>query len=359
VVQFSTVLKMSNKGVCYRPNHQQAVLRVLAALVLAIFSVTASAAAGADTPAPSNDVKSRAPESNAQEQNLHPNPSIDLGGALGDGKANVAAEVRETDLGAKEGSESVRDGMPDGLSVRNALPEPAWGGTSDNAVVDLDLGSPLPAGELIDITAGTGFMYDDVAEAEAAGATCDAAGPVINAGTIGEIDGAAPSASQGVYCTFPAEDTDEPVQAAAQPIVITHSYFESLPIAAQTPRVEPAVGWIPVNMPMVVSSTADPEQFDLDVLGTPVSIRAIPVAWTWDWGDGSRDTFETPGAAWPRKDVTHTYDAAAELQVTLTTTYRGEFAVNGGPWQAIDGTTTVTSEPVPMGVEEFESRLVG
>jgi hypothetical protein len=216
-----------------------------------------------------------------------------------------------------------------------------------------------PAGELTDITAGTGFMYDDVAEAEAAGATCDAAGPVINAGTIGEIDGAAPSASQGVYCTFPAEDTDEPVQAAAQPIVITHSYFESLPIAAQTPRVEPAVGWIPVNMPMVVSSTADPEQFDLDVLGTPVSIRAIPVAWTWDWGDGSRDTFETPGAPWPRKDVTHTYDAAAELEVTLTTTYRGEFAVNGGPWQAIDGTTTVTSEPVPMGVEEFESRLVG
>ncbi|MGO1896651.1 MAG: hypothetical protein ACTH1O_12530, partial [Brachybacterium sp.] len=44
--------------------------------------------------------------------------------------------------------------------------------------------------------------------------------------------------------------------------------------------------------------------------------------------------------------------------ITLTTTFSGQFSVAGGEWQDIDGTIEVTSDPVPIYSKSLESRLV-
>ncbi|MFC0294265.1 hypothetical protein ACFFHZ_14350, partial [Brachybacterium muris] len=44
--------------------------------------------------------------------------------------------------------------------------------------------------------------------------------------------------------------------------------------------------------------------------------------------------------------------------ITLTTTFAGQFSVDGGEWQDIDGTIEIASDPVPLFSKSLESRLV-
>ena len=56
--------------------------------------------------------------------------------------------------------------------------------------------------------------------------------------------------------------------------------------------------------------------------------------------------------------MSSTYRYEGWYDVTLTTTFSGQFSVAGGPWQDIDGTIEVASEPIPIYSKSPESRLV-
>ncbi len=92
--------------------------------------------------------------------------------------------------------------------------------------------------------------------------------------------------------------------------------------------------------------------------GLPVMIRATPLSYEWDYGDGT-DPLSTsdPGAPFPRDTVSHTYTQPAEVEVTLTTTYTGVYSTDGGAtWLAVPG--TATTEPIPISVVEARAQLV-
>lgn len=104
-----------------------------------------------------------------------------------------------------------------------------------------------------------------------------------------------------------------------------------------------------------------PEQtYNITILDTAVTVRATPVEYSWDFGDGTDPLVTTdPGAPYPDLTTWHTYETSGDHAITLTTSYAGEFSVAGGPFQAIPGTAEITGEPMPVTVVTTSNRLVG
>ncbi|MFC0673172.1 PKD domain-containing protein [Brachybacterium hainanense] len=150
------------------------------------------------------------------------------------------------------------------------------------------------------------------------------------------------------------------VTPGGQPVIITvtRADFAELPVAAPVAHAGPERGWLPVHMDNVLYAEEGEQTLESTVLGVPVRIRAVPVEYRWDLGDGNTVTTTKPGKPYPSTQVTATYDHEGWYDVTLTTEFAGQYSVAGGEWQDIDGTITVESEPKPIYSKSLESRLV-
>lgn len=147
---------------------------------------------------------------------------------------------------------------------------------------------------------------------------------------------------------------------AAEPVVITVSLsdFQAMPVEPLVASAGPDDGWLPVHMVNVLHTDDEMQSLATEVLGVSVEVRAVPVSFHWDLGDGSTITTSTAGAPYPSEEITAEYAFEGWYDVTLTTTFSGQFSVAGGEWQDIDGTIEVASDPVPIYSKSLESRLV-
>ncbi|GAA1491382.1 PKD domain-containing protein [Brachybacterium sacelli] len=163
----------------------------------------------------------------------------------------------------------------------------------------------------------------------------------------------------GYRCRAPGEPRT-PAAAEAEPVEITMSVteFAKLPIKAMSAHAGPEAGWIPVNMDVVLYATGESQMLQTELLGTPVAVRAVPTEYEWDMGDGNTLVTSDPGKPFPSRDVATTYSSEGWYDITLTTTFTGQFSVDGGEWQDIVGTVTVESDPVELFAKSLESRLV-
>lgn len=137
--------------------------------------------------------------------------------------------------------------------------------------------------------------------------------------------------------------------------------FATLAIAPSPVVVQPPDGWTLVNVPTITYTEPDDQILDTTLLGIPVQIRATSHTYTWDYDDGTTPVTTTdPGAPYPDHTVHHTYDQPADqVQITLTTTWTGQFRITGTPtWTDVTGTATTTSTADPLQVHEARSRLV-
>lgn len=160
-----------------------------------------------------------------------------------------------------------------------------------------------------------------------------------------------------------SDDTQEP-QEGSEPIfiTITQSEFAELPLQAPPVHVQPDQDWVLVNIDTIAYTSDAPQILETELLGVPVAVRATPIEFSWDFGDGSDPIVTTgPGRPYPHQTIGYSYTQAAEQRVvTLTTTWSGEFQVAGqGPWIPIAGTVTTTSQSDPFAVETRHARLVG
>lgn len=110
-------------------------------------------------------------------------------------------------------------------------------------------------------------------------------------------------------------------------------------------------------------ATEEPQTLNTSMLGQAVAIQAVPVRWTWDYGDGS-EPLSNPFPGGPQREfnqettTSHAYQDTGEFPVGLSTSYRGQFSVNGGPWIAIPGTAEVPSDPVVADIWRSKSKNV-
>lgn len=136
--------------------------------------------------------------------------------------------------------------------------------------------------------------------------------------------------------------------------------FRRLPLVSGAIQVQPSRGWTLVNVETIVLTSPAQQTFATSVLGIPVTVRASPTRFSWDFGDGSAPLITTePGAPWPAPTVTHTYATAGTRTITLTTQWVGEFEVAGsGAWQPIAGVATTTAATPPIAVRTASNSLV-
>ena len=153
------------------------------------------------------------------------------------------------------------------------------------------------------------------------------------------------------HCVTPEEgDLIDDVRTAFARMTITPS-----PITVIDGR-----GWTFVQIDTVIYSDDEPQTLATTVGGTPVELRATPVEWHWDFGDKTKPlTTTTPGGPYPDKTVSHVYTRLGTYQVTLTTTWQGQWRLVGETaWRDVDGQNVTTSTSDPFTTHEIRTRLV-
>ena len=172
----------------------------------------------------------------------------------------------------------------------------------------------------------------------------------------------------GYSCQVPSASAPRAAAASSTPagapapepivIIVTESDFAKLPVKPLVATVGPERGWLPAGMVNVLHAEHEVQTLQTELLGTPVAVRAIPTSYHWDLGDGNTITTSKPGKPYPSEEVSAKYSGEGWYDVTLTTTFAGQFSVDGGEWQDIDGTIEVASEPIALYSKSLESRLV-
>jgi hypothetical protein len=115
-----------------------------------------------------------------------------------------------------------------------------------------------------------------------------------------------------------------------------------------------------VNFATIFYTEAEPFTTQLTLLGQRVDVEATPSQFTWHHGDGTSSTTSSPGAPYPSKEITHHYlDADVTVQPSVDVTYAARFRVNGGGWQDIPETVTVSGPPGSLQILEATAVLAG
>lgn len=168
------------------------------------------------------------------------------------------------------------------------------------------------------------------------------------------------------FCSEPSEPVvDDPAaeEPEAPPMpVVTLADFRRLDIAPSTIESDTG-GFGLIRAHTNFYATEEPQTLETTMLDQDVAIQATPVQWTFDYGDGSAPLVSnTPGG--PQKEfnqettTSHAYQDTGTFPVGVTTAYRGQFSVNGGPWIAIPGTASVPSAPVEADIWRSEAKNV-
>jgi len=159
----------------------------------------------------------------------------------------------------------------------------------------------------------------------------------------------------GSYCLGP----DDPgVPVIGRVLAAVQTEFQRLPLPTGQVRADPAPVTL-VNIPTAFSVGAgQPLVFTPTVLGVPVAITARPVAWQWNFGDGSQLTTSTPGRA-QHPDVTYTYTQPGDLPATVRITWAGTFTLPGSTETlTIRDPAFTQAPPTTIPVREARAQLI-
>ncbi|WP_120520524.1 hypothetical protein [Arthrobacter celericrescens] len=163
-------------------------------------------------------------------------------------------------------------------------------------------------------------------------------------------------------CVYPGDPTDRPAGPARPAFSITE--FRSLPLKPAKIVTQPGRHTLKGAYTNVYAEVDD-QGFSPRLAGKVISVRAHPSSFAWNYGDGTAKTLTIQGGPL-RPDqaeldsetrTSHVYAGTGDYNISVTTTYTGEYSVDGGPWIPIIGTAQVNSPPVPMSVWRTETHL--
>lgn len=129
--------------------------------------------------------------------------------------------------------------------------------------------------------------------------------------------------------------------------------------------MEPS-GWAIEGLPSNFVSAASAHAVDGELFGTPATVRFTPIAWRWDYGDGSTSAPATGGSRWADigaaefspTATSHAYGLAGRYRVTLTVEFRAEYRVGTGAWTSIAGSVPIAATPLDVTVARATTVLV-
>ncbi|MDT0183531.1 hypothetical protein Q9S36_25410 [Microbacterium sp. ARD31] len=136
--------------------------------------------------------------------------------------------------------------------------------------------------------------------------------------------------------------------------------FEELDWPSSNLVVQPPNGKTLVNLDTNFYTT-NTELTDIPVrlLGRTVIVSARPIAYRWNFGDGTSKTTTSPGAPYPDLDVAHVFAQIGEVAVSVDTQYGdASFTVDGGQPEEIPSTIWVPGEEQDLEILEALPQLV-
>lgn len=136
--------------------------------------------------------------------------------------------------------------------------------------------------------------------------------------------------------------------------------FRRIPLPESELSVQPPNGRTLVNFETNFF-TEDTGEFTRTVrlLGRQVELRIWPSQFGWRFGDGETARTTTPGAAYPKLEITHRYLEKGRVSPSVDTTYAAQFRVDGGPWRDVAGTVTIPGTSETLRVVTARPVLVG
>ncbi|TAP27564.1 hypothetical protein [Arthrobacter sp. S41] len=165
------------------------------------------------------------------------------------------------------------------------------------------------------------------------------------------------------YCPGDEPPKDLPKEGFVEQIRITLEKFRSFPIKGSNVQSSPNKFSLR-NGHTHFWASEETQEFNSNLSGSDVRIKAIPIQWNWNYGDGATRNLNFPGEAMPSHTLreetktSHSYTKTGKFGVRVTTLYRGEFSVDGGPWEAIPGQAAVPSNTLPMDVWRTKKELI-
>ncbi|WP_146111955.1 hypothetical protein [Arthrobacter sp. MYb227] len=163
------------------------------------------------------------------------------------------------------------------------------------------------------------------------------------------------------YCTL---EPQIDIPGAANDIAkVTLEQFRKMPLIASTIISQPENFSLRNGNAHLYASSKN-QNFNITLFDQDVRVRAIPVTYAWKYGDGSARTLKYSGG--PVADhgfdeetsTSHVYKETGDFPVGLTTSFRGEYSTEGGPWTPIPGLANVPSEQITMSVWRTKKVLV-
>ncbi|WP_010206269.1 PKD domain-containing protein [Salinibacterium sp. PAMC 21357] len=126
------------------------------------------------------------------------------------------------------------------------------------------------------------------------------------------------------------------------------TFRPELPTAGMQPNQ-----WMIVGLDTNFYANASTHIVDGTLFGGPAQVRFTPIAYSWDYGDGTSAELSAAGTTWAKQKITefdatptsHIYQSAGNYTITLAVTYAAEFRVADNSWQNVVGTLTIIAPP--------------
>ncbi len=132
--------------------------------------------------------------------------------------------------------------------------------------------------------------------------------------------------------------------------------FQKSPVSAATIASQPGPNTLRGAETNLYAEAVE-QAFDINLLGQKVHIKATPIGYIWNYGDGVSlgptpcAGAQLPQDRWGAKTPTgHIYTVTGDFAVSGATHFRGTYSVNGGAPLAIPGQGTFSSAPLPVSV---------
>ena len=167
--------------------------------------------------------------------------------------------------------------------------------------------------------------------------------------------------SNSPYCSL--EPALEVPGAADDIAKVTLEQFRNMPLIASVIISQPKSFSLRNGHAHLYASSKN-QNFNITLFDQDVRVRAIPVSYSWKYGDGSSRTLTYSGGPVAGHgfdeptSTSHVYKETGDFSVGLTTSFRGEYSTEGGPWTPIPGLANVPSEQITMSVWRTKKILV-
>lgn len=141
----------------------------------------------------------------------------------------------------------------------------------------------------------------------------------------------------------PAAAPGTPSPAATPGVSVTE--MATVRITPSVITMWPSSGDVLINLRTPVMTSGNPQIHSVMLRGEQINVRATPIEFTWDFGDGTEFTTTDPGTPFPNASISHQYlTRSPKTRITLTTTWKAEFQHPGtGAWHPVSGTVKTTS----------------